>query len=56
METPERWEADKDEYEAFCEMCDDMSFEYPDCTGIMEAELMYSMAYDGYNLRGLLFL
>ena len=32
-------------------MCEDMNFEYPDCTGIMEADLMESMAYDAYNMQ-----
>ena len=32
----------------FCQMCEDPEFEYPDCTGEMEAELMESLAYEAY--------
>ena len=35
----------------FCEMCDDIDFEYPDCTGLMDADLMYGDAYDSYNMQ-----
>ena len=33
----------------YCEMCDDIDFEYPDCTGLMDEDLMDFDAYDAYN-------
>ena len=35
----------------FCEMCENAEFEYPDCTGELEAGYMESEAYDGFNAR-----
>lgn len=35
----------------FCEHCEDASFEYPDCTGEMDAEYMESLAFEAFNQR-----
>lgn len=35
----------------YCEMCEDPDFEYPDCTGEMEASFMESLSFDAFNSR-----
>ena len=30
-------------------MCDDYNFEYPDCTGEMDASYMESLSFDAYD-------
>ena len=33
----------------YCEMCEDPDFEYPDCTGEMDASFMNSLTLDAFN-------
>ena len=35
----------------FCDVCDHPSYEYPDCTGEFDADLMDSSAYNAFYQR-----